>query len=156
MLYPFYKQDLCVSSHIVILCEIILHHGKSLLHIIDIWYHRKQNLQDALNAGTDTGLFFWLMLCSAHCFCLMSSMIKQMERICKNFASFTAGDGLNLNKSQNRNAFKYNSVLEWSLPSCQDTCLCLYTHTHTEEVIADIRGASGNDHCTVWICLTFV
>lgn len=62
MPHPFYKQDLCVrSNHIVILCEIILHHGKSLLHIIDMWYQRKQNLQDALNMVTDTALIFWLI-----------------------------------------------------------------------------------------------
>lgn len=155
MPYSFYKQDLYVRiSHIVVLCEIILYNGKSLLHIIDIWYHRKQNLQDALNVATDTVLIFLLILCSAHCFCLASSMIEQIERTCKNFASLMAGDGLNLGLSQNQNALKYNSVLEWSLPSCQDTCLC--TYICTEEVIADILCASGKYHCTVRICLTFV
>lgn len=55
----FYKQNLCISSnHIVILREIMLPHGKSLLHVIDIWCHIKLNLQDAMNMNMDTALLF--------------------------------------------------------------------------------------------------
>lgn len=36
MPYPFCKQALCISSHIITLYEIILHCGKSLLYIINI------------------------------------------------------------------------------------------------------------------------
>lgn len=133
----FYKQDLCVrSSYLVILCEIIL-------HMVRVYY-------TLLTSGiTESKIFrmpwmwaqimqiFWLTyiyyiiymyIGSVHFFCLMNSMIEQIERTRKNFASLMAGDGLKLDKSQNQNAFKYNSVLELSLPSCQDTCSCTYIY----------------------------
>ena len=97
MPYPFYTQDLCISSHIVILYEIILHCGKSLSYIIDICI-TENKIFSMPWTWAQTAQIFWSILCSACC-CLTSNMLELMERLCKYCTALTDGDRFNFSKS---------------------------------------------------------